>query len=95
MKSHSDIFSDFLCVIINSSIKSFSFPSCLKKVDITPSYKKGKRDLKDNYRPVSIYRFSQNYMKEACSCKYPSFLRMFSQKTNVDSGKVTALNNAS
>ena len=30
------------------------FPSCLKTADITPIYKKGKRDLKDNYRPVSI-----------------------------------------
>ena len=53
IKSNSDIFSDFLYVSINSSIKSL-FPSCLKTADITPIYKKGKRDLKDNYRPVSI-----------------------------------------
>ena len=49
IRSNSDIFSDFLYVSINSSIKSSLFPSCLKKVDITPIYKKGKRDLKDNY----------------------------------------------
>ena len=54
IKSNSDIFSDFLYVSINSSMKSSSFPSCLKKADITPIYKKGKRDLKDNYKPVSI-----------------------------------------
>ena len=30
------------------------FPSCLKPADIKPIYRKGKRDLKDNYRPVSI-----------------------------------------
>ena len=53
IKSNSDIFSDFLYVSINSSIKSL-FSSCLKTADITPIYKKGKRDLKDNYRPVSI-----------------------------------------
>ena len=54
IKSNSDVFSDFLYVSINSSIKSSLFPSCLKTANITPIYKKGKRDLKDNYRPVSI-----------------------------------------
>ena len=54
INNNSDIFSDFLYVSINSSIKSSLFPSCLKMADITPIYKKGKRDLKDNYRPVSI-----------------------------------------
>ena len=49
-----DIFADFLCTNINSSFKSSSFPSCLKMVDVTPLHKKGKKDLKENYRPVSI-----------------------------------------
>ena len=53
IKSNSDIFSDFLFVNINSSIKSSLFLSCLKIADIMPINKKGKRDLKDNYRPVS------------------------------------------
>ena len=53
IKNNSDIFSDFLYVSINSSIKSL-FSSCLKTADITPIYKKGKRDLKDNYRPVNF-----------------------------------------
>ena len=30
------------------------FLSCLKTAGITPIYKKGKRDLRDSYRPVSI-----------------------------------------
>ena len=54
IESNSDIFNDFLYASINRSIKSSLFPSCLKRADITPVYKKGKRDLKDNYRPVSI-----------------------------------------
>ena len=47
-KSSSEIFRDFLYVSINSSIKYSLFPSCLKTADITPIYKKGKKDLKDN-----------------------------------------------
>ena len=39
IKSNFDIFNDFLCVSINSSIKSSLFPSCLKTADI---YNKGK-----------------------------------------------------
>ena len=31
-----------------------SFPNCLKLTDITPIHKKGKKDNKENYRPVSI-----------------------------------------
>ena len=30
------------------------FPENLKLADITPTYKKGKKDIKGNYRPVSI-----------------------------------------
>ena len=32
-KSNSDMFSDFLYVSINSSIKSFLFPSCLERLE--------------------------------------------------------------
>ena len=94
IKNNSDIFSDFLYVSINSSIKSSLFPSCLKTADIALIYKKGKRDLKDNYRPV-FYRVCQSYMKEACSSKYPNFLKILSQKISMDSGKATAHINAS
>ena len=53
IQNSSDIFSDFLYVSINNSIKSL-FLSSLKTADITPIYKKEKKDLKDNYRPISI-----------------------------------------
>ena len=35
-----DIFEKVLCSFINNSIKSFTFPSCLKKADVTPIHKK-------------------------------------------------------
>ena len=94
VKSNPDIFSDFLYVSINSSIKSSLFPSCLKTADITPIYKKGEKDLKDNYRPASILPVLSKLYEKACSSKYPNFSKMFSQKNDVDSGKATALSNA-
>ena len=54
LKENSDIFSNFLCNNFNSSIKLSTFPEILKHADITPLYKKGKKDIKGNYRPVSI-----------------------------------------
>ena len=44
----------FLCASFNSSIKASKFPQCLKLADITPLYKKGKNDQKEDYRSVSI-----------------------------------------
>ena len=54
IKENLDTFAEFLCKSINSSFKSSSFPSCLKMTDVTPLHKEGKKDLKENYRPVSI-----------------------------------------
>ena len=48
------MFNDFLYVSITSSIKSSLFQSCLKATNITFICKKGGKDLKDNYRPVSV-----------------------------------------
>ena len=53
-KENSDIFSSFLCISFNSSIKTLAFPQCFKLADITPLYNKGKNDQKENYRLVSI-----------------------------------------
>ena len=53
-KENSDIFEKVLCSFVNDSIKSFTFPSCLKEADVRPVHKKGKKDKKENYRPVSI-----------------------------------------
>ena len=54
IKENSDIFSNFICESINSSIKSPIFPSCFKHADVTSLHKKFNKSLKENYRPVSI-----------------------------------------
>ena len=35
------------------------FPASLKSLDVTPLHKKGKKDLKENYRPGSIGHICQ------------------------------------
>jgi len=54
IKENLDIFADFVHKGFSSSIKSTLFPSSQKLADITPLHKKGKKDMKENYRPVSI-----------------------------------------
>ena len=54
IKDNADIFSDFLLSGFNNSIKTSIFPSSLKQAIITPVFKKGDKNSKENYRPVSI-----------------------------------------
>ena len=54
IKDNADIFSDFLLSGFNNSITTFIFPSSLKQAILTPVFKKGDKNWKENYRPVSI-----------------------------------------
>ena len=54
IKKNFDILAEFLCTNINSSFKQSSFSSCLKIAHVTPLHKKGKKNLKENCKPVSI-----------------------------------------
>ena len=54
IKENADIFADILLARFNDSVEKSNFPSFLKKANITPVFKKGDRNSKDNYRPVSI-----------------------------------------
>ena len=54
MKENANIFAEFLCETVNSAIKSSNFHNGLKLADITPLHKKGMKDNKENYRPVSV-----------------------------------------
>ena len=54
VKENVDIFGSFVCTSFKNTIKLSNFYENLKYADVTPLHKKGKKDLKGNYRPVSI-----------------------------------------
>ena len=55
LKENIDIFSNFLINSFNNSIKlSTLLEILIKHADITPLYKKGKKDMKGNYRLVGV-----------------------------------------
>ena len=63
IKKNIDIFLEFLCTSINGAIKSPRFPSFLKLAEVTPLHKKGRKDIKENFRssilPNLIKRFEK------------------------------------
>ena len=54
MKQNYDIFAEFLKNCFNDSIVTCKFPSEMKKANVTPAHKKGSKNLKENFRPLSI-----------------------------------------
>ena len=54
IKKSADIFTDFLHSSFNNSIYQSEFPSILKLANVIHVFKKGDRNPKENYRPVSI-----------------------------------------
>ena len=54
IKENADIFADILLASFNDSVEKSNFPSSLKQANITPVFKKGDRNSKDNYRPLNI-----------------------------------------
>ena len=75
-----DIFADFLCTNINSSFKSSSFLSCLKMADVTPIHKKGKKDLKENFRPLNILPIFSKVFERSMFAQMSSFFYKFLSK---------------
>ena len=54
IKENSNIFSNFIYQSFNSMTDVCIFPTSLKLANTTPIYKKGSKNSKENYRPVSI-----------------------------------------
>ena len=53
-KENADIFVDYLCDSINTLFELSMFPNSLKLADVTPLHKKGRKELKEDYRSVSV-----------------------------------------
>ena len=60
-------------LLVNGSIKFYSFSSCLKSADVTPLHKKGRKDLKQNYRSVSILPTLSKMYERSMSIQMSSF----------------------
>ena len=54
IKDNADIFANFILKNFNKCIMDGKFPNQLKKVDVSPIFKKRNHDDKTNYRPLSI-----------------------------------------
>ena len=54
LKENSDIFGKYIYDFFNECVDKGTFPSILKRANITPVFKKGYKGSKDSYRPVSI-----------------------------------------
>ena len=95
VKENIDIFANFLCTGINSAIMSFSLPSYLKLADVTPVHKKGRKDMKENFRPVSILptlsKIFEKCLFAKCllySTQHCLLVMLETWKRSVDKGKV-------
>ena len=54
LKANYDLISPILCNDFNKGVDNNAFPDCLKCAEIKPTFKRGDRSNKENYRPVSI-----------------------------------------
>ena len=80
IKQNSDIFASFICKTFNNMVNSSTFPAALKLTHITPAFKNGSKNSKENYRPISILpNVSKIY--ERCMYKQMSdYLEIFFSK---------------
>ena len=81
IKENTDVFAEFLWTSTNSAIKSLGFLSSLKLADVTPVHKKGRKDMKENFRPISILPIlSKNFEKCMFSQMSTFFDNIFSNQ---------------
>ena len=74
IKSNTKFFTTLLHGNFNNSISRGMLPNNLKLADITPAHKNGERQLKGNYRPMSILSLiSKIYERILCNQLYNTF----------------------
>ena len=54
IKENSAIFGDFIFSNLNCFINNSSYPSLLKRADITPGHKKDSKSANNNYRHLQV-----------------------------------------
>ena len=64
------------------------FLLCLKSVDITPIYKKGRKDFKGNYRPVSILPALSKLYERSLFKQMANFFRKYFLKKQMRFQKI-------
>ena len=79
VKMNVDIFSEMLYLELYKTIEYSLYPFCMKLADITPVYKKGNREVKENFRPVSIL---SNLSKVFEKCLYKQISPYFDKITS-------------
>ena len=73
IKENIDIFAEFLCMSINGTSKSASLPFFKKLADFTTLHKKGRKDLKGNFRPVSFLPILSKKIKKYMFAQMSTF----------------------
>ena len=67
LKENVNFFAEYICIFCNHAITTSNFPSFLKMKNITPIFKKGSKNNKKNFRPVSILSvLSKKFSKINC-----------------------------
>ena len=54
LKELADVLAGPIAIIMNKSIQEGNLPSIWKKANVVPIFKKGKKNMAGNYRPVSL-----------------------------------------
>ena len=83
---------DYLYDSINTLFQSLIFPDSLKLADVTPIPKKGMKELKEDYRSVSIFSSLSKMFERIMFIQISASFAMFSQNNTVDFGKAIVLN---
>ena len=82
---------DFSRTSINIAIKYSSFPTSLELADVTPVYKKWRKDIKENFSPLSILPILPKFFEKCMFAQISTFFdNIFSnQKCNFRKGYST------
>ena len=54
LKENAKYFAEYNCLKFNEAIYASKFWASFKFANVTPAFKQGSRNQKDNYRPISI-----------------------------------------